>query len=62
MKQPTRQQIQEAKDYIKLRLRAEISMQDNLEKALLQAANEIVGISMRYGIKPSFSASLPIRS
>ncbi len=54
MKQPTRQQIQEAKDYIKLRLRAEISMQDNLEKALLQAANEIVDISMRYGIKPSF--------
>ena len=60
MKQPTRQQIQEAKDYIKLRLRAEISMQENLEKALLQAANEIVGISMRYS--PHFSASLPIRS
>lgn len=60
MKQPTRQQIQESKDYIKLRVRAEISMSDNLQKVLLQAANEIVDISLKYGIKPSlfrFSAS-----
>lgn len=35
MKQPTRQQIQESKDYIKLRVRAEISMSDNLQKSIV---------------------------
>lgn len=45
MKQPTQQQIQEAKDFIRQRLKAELSMQKHLDNLLLQAANEIVDIS-----------------
>lgn len=60
MKQPTQQQIQEAKDFIRQRLKAELSMQKHLDDLLLQAANEIVDISLKYKIKPSmfrFSAN-----
>ena len=42
MKQPTKKQIQDAKDFIKLRLQAEISMQSHLEELLVQAAKEII--------------------
>ena len=60
MKQPTQQQIQEAKDFIRQRLKAELSMQKHLDNLLLQAASEIVDISLKYKIKPSmfrFSAN-----
>ena len=60
MKQPTQKQIQDAKDFIKLRLQAEISMQSHLEELLVQAAKEIIDISFKYDIQPSmfqFSAN-----
>ena len=53
MKQPTKKQIQDAKDFIKLRLRAEISMQSHLEELLVQAAKEIIDISFKYDIQPA---------
>ena len=60
MKQPTKKQIQDAKDFIKLRLQAEISMQSHLEELLVQAAKEIIDISFKYDIQPAmfrFSAN-----
>lgn len=65
MIQPTQQQIQQAKDFIKLRLRAEISMQDHLEELLVQAAKELVDISFKYDIPPSmfrFSANEDLKN
>ena len=53
MKQPTKKQIQDAKDFIKLRLQAEISMQSHLEELLVQAAKEIIDISFKYDIQPA---------
>lgn len=64
MKQPTQKQIQDAKDFIKLRLQAEISMQTHLEELLVQAAREIIDISFKHDIQPSmfrFSANENLR-
>lgn len=64
MKQPTQKQIQDAKDFIKLRLQAETSMQTHLEELLVQAAREIIDISFKHNIQPSmfrFSANENLR-
>ena len=42
MKQPTSKEIEEAKDYIRQRLNAELSMENNLLAIMYQAAKEIV--------------------
>ena len=52
MRKPTDKEINEAQDYVKQRLRAEISMQKNLNEALIQAAREIIVISEKYDIPP----------
>lgn len=50
MRQPTDKEIEEAKEYIRKRIAAEISMQSNMESAMMEAASEIVGISLKYNI------------
>lgn len=53
MKNPTNKDIEEAKAYLRERLSAEISMRNNLETLLVNAAEEIVAISEKYNIPPS---------
>ena len=56
----TNKQIEEAKAYLRSRINAEISMTDNLERYLREAASRMVDIAMRYNIPPSmfrFSAN-----
>lgn len=60
MKEPTEKQIKEAKEYLLRRIQAEISMQTHLDELLIQAAREIISISLKYGISPEnfrFSAN-----
>ena len=49
---PTERQIQEAKDYLLLRIEAEISAKNNIEEYMVEAARKIVAISNRYNIPP----------
>ena len=45
MKQPTSKEIEEAKDYLRQRLNAELSMENNLLAIMYQAAKEIIAVS-----------------
>ena len=45
---PTKNDIEEAKAYLRKRLEAETSMKNNLEKFMLEAASRIVEISYQY--------------
>lgn len=49
---PTRNDIEEAKAYLRQRLEAEMSMRSSLEALMLQATSKIVDISYKYGIPP----------
>ncbi len=53
MRQPTSKEIEEAKDYLRQRLNAELSMENNLLAIMYQAAKEIVAVSYKYNIPPS---------
>jgi hypothetical protein len=48
----TEKQISEAKDFLKRRLAAELSMNEHLKEELTDAAKEIVRISLKYNIPP----------
>lgn len=52
MKQPTSKEIEEAKDYLRQRLNAELSMRNNLLGIMYQAAKEIIAIAYKYNIPP----------
>lgn len=52
MRQPTSKEIEEAKDYLRQRLGAELSMRDNLLAIMYQAAQEIIAISYKYNVPP----------
>lgn len=53
MKQPTNKEIEEAKDYLRQRLNAELSMENNLLAIMYQAAKEIIAISYKHNVPPS---------
>lgn len=53
MKHPTNKEIEEAKDYLRQRLGAELSMQNNLLEIMYQAAKEIIAISYKYNVPPT---------
>ena len=60
----TQKDIEEAKAFILRRVEAEISMQKNLDEALMWAAREIATISYKYKIKASlfkFSANKQLK-
>ena len=50
MKQPTSKEIEEAKDYLRQRLNAELSMENNLLAIMYQAAKEIIAVSYKYNV------------
>ncbi|WP_195507730.1 hypothetical protein [Bacteroides cellulosilyticus] len=50
MKQPTSKEIEEAKDYLRQRLNAELSMKNNLLAIMYQAAKEIIAVSYKYNV------------
>lgn len=52
MNQPTSRDIDKAKDYLRQRLNAELSMKNNLTELMLRAAKEIIAISYKYNIPP----------
>lgn len=52
MNQPTSRDIDKAKDYLRQRLNAELSMKNNLIELMVKAAKEIVSISYKYNIPP----------
>lgn len=49
---PTEVQIQEAKQFISLRVEAEISSKDNIERYMIEAARKIIAVSQKYNIPP----------
>lgn len=53
MREPTTKEIEEAKDYLRGRLDAELSMQNNLLEIMYQAAKEIISITYKYNIPPT---------
>lgn len=53
MKQPTSKEIEEAKDYLRQRLNAELSMKNNLLAIMYQAAKEIIAVSYKYNVPTS---------
>lgn len=53
MKQPTSREIEEAKDYLRQRLNAELSMKNNLLAIMYQAAKEIIAVSYKYNVSPN---------
>ena len=61
---PTNKQIEEAKAFLRLRIEAEVSARDNIEKYMVEAAKQIVAISQKYHISPRlfrFSANDNLR-
>lgn len=62
MRQPTSKEIEEAKDYLRQRLNAELSMENNLLAIMYQAAKEIVAVSYKYNIPQVYLASLITKS
>ena len=61
---PTDKQIEEAKAFLRLRIEAEVSARDNIEKYMVEAAKGIVAISQKYHISPRlfrFSANGNLR-
>ena len=62
---PTEQDMNRAKEYLLLRLRAERLMASELDDALVSAARRIAEISLRYGIPPEkfrFSANPALKA
>lgn len=60
MRAPTDREIEEAKEYLRQRLDAELSMRTNLQAVLTEAAKQIIDVSYRYNISPKlfrFSAN-----
>ena len=60
MRVPTDKEIEEAKEYLRQRLDAELSMRTNLQIVMIEAAKQIIDISYRYKISPElfrFSAN-----
>ena len=60
----TENQIKEAKDFLLLRIKAEVSARNNIENYMVEAAREIVAISAKYNIPPRlfrFSANDSLR-
>ena len=60
----TENQIKEAKDFLLLRIEAEVSARNNIENYMVEAAREIVAISAKYNIPPRlfrFSANDSLR-
>ena len=56
--------IKEAKDFLLLRIEAEVSARNNIENCMVEAAREIVAISAKYNIPPRlfrFSANDSLR-
>ena len=51
MRVPTDKEIEEAKEYLRQRLDAELSMRTNLQIVMIEAAKQIIDISYRYKIK-----------
>lgn len=52
MRVPTDKEIEEAKEYLRQRLDAELSMRTNLQIVMIEAAKQIIDISYRYKISP----------
>lgn len=48
MRVPTDKEIEEAKEYLRQRLDAELSMRTNLQIVMIEAAKQIIDISYRY--------------
>ena len=60
MRVPTDKEIEEAKEYLRQRLDAELSMRTNLQIVMIEAVKQIIDISYRYKISPElfrFSAN-----
>jgi hypothetical protein len=60
MRVPTDKEIEEAKEYLRQCLDAELSMRTNLQIVMIEAAKQIIDISYRYKISPElfrFSAN-----
>ena len=55
MRVPTDKEIEEAKEYLRQRLDAELSMRTNLQIVMIEAAKQIIDISYRYKISPEHS-------
>nr|DAV38598.1 MAG TPA: minor capsid protein [Caudoviricetes sp.] len=53
MIEPSDKEIQEAKDYIRLRLSAELSIQSHLEILMQKAAKDIIALSYKYNLPAS---------
>ena len=47
MRVPTDKEIEEAKEYLRQRLDAELSMRTNLQIVMIEAAKQIIDISYR---------------
>lgn len=62
---PTDKQIEEAKEFLRTRIDAELSSSNNIEKYMIEAAQDIAEISNRYNISPRlfrFSANESLRN
>ncbi|MEL5894260.1 hypothetical protein AAE250_12235 [Bacteroides sp. GD17] len=60
MRTPTDKEIEDAKEYLRQRLSAELSMRTNLQSVLTEAAKRIIEVSYRYNVRPEqfrFSAN-----
>ncbi len=60
MRKPTNKEVEQAEEYLRQRLSAELSVRNNLEAIMTQAAKKIVDISYKYNIPPKqfrFSAN-----
>lgn len=55
MRVPTDKEIEEAKEYLRQRLDAELSMRTNLQIVMIEAAKQIIDISYRYKISLNYS-------
>lgn len=49
---PTGDQIQEAKRFLQTRIEAEISVKNNIEEYMIEAARKIIAVSQKYNISP----------
>ncbi len=49
---PTGDQIQEAKRFLQTRIEAEISVKNNIEEYMIEAARKIIVVSQKYNISP----------
>lgn len=49
---PTGDQIREAKRFLQTRIEAEISVKNNIEEYMIEAARKIIAVSQKYNISP----------